>query len=115
MYRVAIEDLSGLEKYLNEDKSHVKIPVTDCLLVDDCRLSYDQTLAVLKVGSRMLLLGQCGTGTAGYVFGSIEMIMELSYTSLEEALADTHWNERLKRQIREIDSLAYGRYCDLYR
>ena len=115
MRRIVVADFSGLEKYLDDDKSHVKIPVTDCLLVDDCAHSVYQTLAIVKAGGRMLLLGKCGTGTPGYVYGPTEMLMELPYTSLEEALADTHWDELLKKEVREIDGLAYNLYCDLYR
>ena len=62
MRRIVVADFSGLEKYLDDDKSHVKIPVTDCLLVDDCAHSVYQTLAIVKAGGRMLLLGKCGTG-----------------------------------------------------
>ena len=115
MRRIATEDLSGLEKYLDDDKSHVEIPTADCLLVDDCRLNYGHTLAIFKAGERMLLLGRCGMGTAGYVYCNTKLLMELSYTTLEEALADTYWSETSKKEIREIDSLAYGLYCDLYR
>jgi len=114
MRREAIDDFSGLEKYLDDDKGRVKIPEADCLLVDDCSLNYDHTLGVIKVGSRMLLLSRCGMGE-GYVYCNVKLIMELPYTSLEEILADTHWHEGLKKDIREIDSLAYGLYCDLYR
>ena len=114
MRRIVTEDLSGLEKYLNADKSQVKIPVADCMLIDNCLLSSDQTLGIIKAGNRLLLLSQCGT-REGYVYCSTKLIMELPYASLEEAFADTHWNEPLKKEIREIDSLAYGLYCDLYR
>ena len=115
MRRIATENFSGLEKYFDDDKSHVKIPVADCLLVDNCALNSAQTLAIVKEGERILLLSQCGTGMPGYVFCSIKLLMELPYKSLEEALADTHWCKSLGKDIREIDDLAYGLYCDLYR
>ena len=115
MRRIMTDDYSGLEKYLDDDKSHIEIPIADCLLVDDCRLNYGHTLAIFKAGGRMLLLSRCGMGTSGYVYCNTKLLMELSYTSLEEALADTAWSESSKREIRGIDSLAYGLYCDLYR
>ena len=113
MRRIATEDLSGFEKYLNADKTQVKIPRADCLLIDKCLLSSDQTLGLIKVGNRLLLLSHCGTGD-GYVYCATETIIALDYTSLEEALV-TYWNESSKRMIRDIDDLAYGLYCDLYR
>ena len=112
MRRIATDDLSGLEKYLNADKSMVKIPRADCLLIDDCLLSSSQTLGIIKAGNRLLLLAQCGS-REGYVYCATETIIALDYTSLEEALTDTRWVK--ERKIREIDSLAYGLYCDLYR
>ena len=112
MRRIATEDLSGLEDYLNADKTQVKIPRADCLLIDNCLLSSSQTLGLIKVENRLLLLSQCGT-REGYVYCGTKMIIALDYT-LEEALV-TYWNESSKRMIRDIDDLAYGLYCDLYR
>ena len=112
MRRIATEDLSGLENYLNADRTQVKIPWADCLLIDNCLLSSSQTLGLIKVENRLLLLSQCGT-REGYVYCGTKMIIALDYTSLEEALTDTRWVK--EREIREIDSLAYGLYCDLYR
>ena len=109
------DDYSGIEKYLDEDKSHIEIPIVDCLLVDDCRLNYSHTLAIFKAGERMFLLGRCGMGTPGYVYCNTKLLMELPYTTIEEALADTYWPEHAEKELREIDSLAYGLYCDLYR
>jgi len=113
--RIPIEDFSGLEDYLYAAREYVKIPAANCLLIDKCALSYDFMLAIVKVGKRMLLLSECGTGSSGYVFCETKLIMELNYASIEEALTDTHWNEPLQKEIREIDSLAYGLYCDLRR
>ena len=112
MRRIMTDDYSGVEKYLDNDKNHVKIPIVDCLLVDDCRLNYDHTLAIVKTGERMLLLGKCSMGTRGYIYCNTKLLMELSYTTLEEALADTYWSSYAEKELREIDSLAYGLYCD---
>ena len=115
MRRIVTEDFSGIEEYSDIADGYVKFPAANCLLIDECALSHDLTFAIVKVGRRMLLLAECGTGASGYVFCDTKLIMDLSYTSLEEAFADTHWSESLKKEIREIDSLAYGLYCDLRR
>ena len=115
MRRIVTEDFSGIEEYLDIANGYVKVPVTNCLLIDECALSRDLTFAIVKVGRRIFLLAECGTGASGYVFCDTKLVMDLSYTSLEEAFADTHWSEPLQKEIREIDSLAYGLYCNLRR
>ena len=115
MKREATTDYTGFEKYLDSEKQYVRIPEKKCVFIRECALSREQTLAVFKTGSRFILLGRCGTGTPGYITCYAEHIMELDYKSTREMLADRRWNQASQNYILEIDDMAYGRYCDLYR
>jgi hypothetical protein len=41
--------------------------------------------------------------------------MHLDYATVEKALKDTKWHDILKKDVRKIDGIAYGLYCDVMR
>ena len=115
------------EKYISGE-GWVTIPAGECLLIEHCQLHYDQIIAVFKDGNRLLLLGDCGLGnddkgtrdiknlkTTAEVYCSLEYISELHYNSIEEAISDIKYHKILKREIREIDSIAYNNWCNINR
>jgi len=112
-----------------EAYGNIELELEKCEFMDYCRLKSDMHIALLQDSERVILLSNCSIykkeviisttppelGEKQYIWCSIEHIQHTEYKNIKEALADTSWNETLKKEVRKIDSLAYNQWCDLYK
>jgi hypothetical protein len=105
---------------LNDAKSWIRVPIADCLLVETNILDTGTIIAIIENDDFLILLENCVIGTkekrplttdciktAEYVDCPVKSLYELPYSSIAEAMADTHWSPQLNKHYREIDYLAH--------
>lgn len=106
---------------------NISIKQEEVSFMDYCQLNSNMMIALLQDNERVILLWYCWlyekeefvntsppeTVNKKYVSCPIMNVRHLEYKTVDEALSDTKWNDSLKKEVREIDVIAYNSSRDM--